>query len=251
MKKTALLIILLSTTFVGKGQWYVPQFQAGVYVHDTSFFTHAPSLGLCGSFAEYTLCLDTNLIPFVTGVYSELIITTLSNPGTVYTNQTGIINLHDSLIFTATNHCFSFHYTAPCTLEFVFVIAGTPTVPFESYSCSLQDSFYIVPIGQCDLIHVNLFASQTICSVNNFTGIEEQNTNAEIKIYPNPVGDELKIKVSDKIKELKIFDATGRIVLEQRNLKTKIVNLKSFQNGIYFIEINDGKNSWRKKFMKE
>jgi len=95
-------------------------------------------------------------------------------------------------------------------------------------------------------------------SLSLCTGIEEQGSDSEINIYPNPVKDELIIKSAGKIKEIKMYDATGRKVMEQMNLKSKTLNLKSFQSGIYFIEISDaclpagqGINVWRQKFLKE
>ena len=84
------------------------------------------------------------------------------------------------------------------------------------------------------------------------TGIEEQNTNGEIKIYPNPVKDQLTIQHAGlKIKEIKIFDAIGKKVFEETDLKTETINLQSFKKGIYFVEINDGKKVFRKKFIKK
>jgi OmpA-OmpF porin, OOP family len=92
-------------------------------------------------------------------------------------------------------------------------------------------------------------------SLTPCTGIEEQNQNDAIKIYPNPVKDEfkvsgLKFKVGEKA-EIKIFDVLGKEVyqnvFETSNFKLQTSN---FSNGIYFAEINDGKNILRKKFLK-
>src|SRR6185436_23686 len=89
-------------------------------------------------------------------------------------------------------------------------------------------------------------------SLISCTGIEENpNSKDQFLIYPNPVKDELKINSKSRIEEIKIFDAMGRIVLEQNDLSSGIINLKSFSKGIYFIEIRDGKNVTRKKFIKE
>ncbi|HKR05807.1 MAG TPA: T9SS type A sorting domain-containing protein [Bacteroidia bacterium] len=93
-------------------------------------------------------------------------------------------------------------------------------------------------------------------SLTPCTGIEEQNENAEIKVYPNPAQDELLVNgySSSEEKEVIITDVSGRKVLTQSisNQSLKI-NVQSLNAGIYFIEINgsnpDGQRD-RKKFLK-
>ena len=82
------------------------------------------------------------------------------------------------------------------------------------------------------------------------TGIEEQ-TAGQLKIYPNPVKNELRIKnAASKIEEIKIFDVMGKEILktETRNHEPEvIINTSNFEKGIYIIELN----GVRKKFIKE
>lgn len=91
-------------------------------------------------------------------------------------------------------------------------------------------------------------------SLTPCTAIEEQNEEA-IKIYPNPVEDELlvsglKLPVGEK--EIKITDILGKEIYHNQFLTSDIRILTSdFKSGIYFIEIKNGKNSYRKKFLKE
>lgn len=76
------------------------------------------------------------------------------------------------------------------------------------------------------------------------TGIEEQNDNTTIKIYPNPAQEELYIKnnsLSEKEKaEIIITYVSGRIVgvqnFESPNSEIKI-NISGLNNGIYFCQI--------------
>lgn len=92
-------------------------------------------------------------------------------------------------------------------------------------------------------------------SLSLCTEIEEQNTNTEINIYPNPAKEELYIKnnsLSGKEKtEIIITDVSGRKMLQQIINNQSLINIKSFNAGIYFIEINNGKNIYRKNFIKE
>jgi hypothetical protein len=93
-------------------------------------------------------------------------------------------------------------------------------------------------------------------SLTPCTGIEEQNENDLIKIYPNPVGEELLVAglkfLFEKNTTLKIYDVLGKQVQpETKNLKagTKI-NVSALKKGIHCLEINNGKNIFRKKFLK-
>lgn len=86
------------------------------------------------------------------------------------------------------------------------------------------------------------------------TGIEEQNESAAIKIYPNPVKDELTVSSNlfGEKTEIIITDVLGKEIYRNQitgsNFKFQVSN---FQPGIYFIEINNGKNVYRKKFLKQ
>ena len=92
-------------------------------------------------------------------------------------------------------------------------------------------------------------------SLTPCTGMEEQNSNSEIKIYPNPVGDELQVQ-SSKFKagektEVIITDALGKEVYKKSFLTSDLrLPTSGLKPGVYFLEINDGKNSYRKKFLK-
>ena len=87
-------------------------------------------------------------------------------------------------------------------------------------------------------------------------GIPEVNKNEfEINIYPNPTTDKLTIEIPSGISphQIEITDALGRkIYTEKTNLKSVIINLKSFPSGIYFIKVQlaDGSATVR-KFVKE
>jgi len=97
-------------------------------------------------------------------------------------------------------------------------------------------------------------------SVTSLTSMEEQNQADDIKIYPNPARDELRIKnaspiaIGVKIKAIKIFNILGEQVLQSaiNNMESEIkIDVSKLNSAIYFLEINDGKNIFRKKFLKE
>ena len=92
----------------------------------------------------------------------------------------------------------------------------------------------------------------SLCTNPCNTGMEEYDSNSEIKIYPNPVKDELKINSKNRIEEIKIYDVLGKEMYYHQNPPSDLrLPTSGFKSGIYFIEINDSKNIYRKKFIKE
>jgi len=75
------------------------------------------------------------------------------------------------------------------------------------------------------------------------TGINHQLIE-EIKIYPNPSKDQINIDYHNEIKEVSIFNLNGKQLLKS---DSKVVNVSSLQNGLYFIVINDKNNKIIKK----
>ncbi|HKR04894.1 MAG TPA: T9SS type A sorting domain-containing protein [Bacteroidia bacterium] len=94
------------------------------------------------------------------------------------------------------------------------------------------------------------------------TDIEEQNENEAIKIYPNPAKD--FISISFTLKEAKnvsveVYDLFGRSLIrpggELRKLRHNTgemkIDMRSFPDGVYIVEINTGEGIYRKKILKE
>ena len=53
-------------------------------------------------------------------------------------------------------------------------------------------------------------------------------------VYPNPVGNELKIETNEKIENLKIYNGKGQIVLEAINATQDVSTLS---RGVYLLEV--------------
>ena len=67
----------------------------------------------------------------------------------------------------------------------------------------------------------------------------EFNINNTIKLYPNPVIEDLHFDLGNKSNALvNIYDSTGKKILkEQLNNKSSTINLNYLQNGIYLIQL--------------
>ena len=95
----------------------------------------------------------------------------------------------------------------------------------------------------------------TVTSIQN----ENLKTKSSVRIFPNPTTEQFTIGVLRQAQhdnneiEIEITDIFGREIFHStNNLKSQIINLKSFSSGIYFVKIymNDGSAEVR-KFVKE
>ena len=87
------------------------------------------------------------------------------------------------------------------------------------------------------------------------TGINNLTIDNSISIYPNPASENITIKYTSSSKNisLKIYDMTGRMVKQIINAKSveNIISISEFENGLYLINVIDGKTSVIKRFVKE
>jgi len=64
-------------------------------------------------------------------------------------------------------------------------------------------------------------------------GINELNANA-VSVFPNPVKDVMTVQANSNIKEIKVYNATGQLVINQTvNAKTITINTSGLTTGIY------------------
>jgi len=78
----------------------------------------------------------------------------------------------------------------------------------------------------------------------------------ELNLYPNPVKDELELTINqdEKLVSYSIFDVTGKIVKEatfSSKSNQQSVNLNDLEKGIYLINIETDKQSYKEKIIKE
>ena len=96
-------------------------------------------------------------------------------------------------------------------------------------------------------------ASKPGC-IGSTIGIDEQETNNNILIFPNPANSILNIKTELNYNNslVEITDVPGRTLFSHRynNLNTS-VNISELSNGIYFLSVTSGNNKIVKKFIKE
>ena len=94
------------------------------------------------------------------------------------------------------------------------------------------------------------------CGCASLTGINNipQNENS-LSIYPNPASENITINFISTSKNIsiKIFDATGRLVKNMENVKSgeNNISISELETGLYLINVNDGRSSVTKRFVKQ
>lgn len=72
-------------------------------------------------------------------------------------------------------------------------------------------------------------------SIPTTTNIENQLEDKTIKFYPNPVKDYLYF--NKEVKKCSVYDMTGKLLLNQSNVKE--LNIKELQDGVYILRIEN------------
>ena len=102
-------------------------------------------------------------------------------------------------------------------------------------------------------------SSTRIINVTSDVNINENNSLSNLRVYPNPANDMVNIHYNNDAKgdiNIRVNDMIGKTVqnisLKKPGelLQTKI-DITGLERGIYFIEVNDGKNKTIKKIIKE
>lgn len=84
------------------------------------------------------------------------------------------------------------------------------------------------------------------------TSTINENKSAEIEVFPNPSSSKIQIINLEHgtINRIKIFSSTGNKVFETQTLNSNLIlDLNQFENGIYFIEVQNDINKWSKKII--
>lgn len=89
---------------------------------------------------------------------------------------------------------------------------------------------------------------------NTFSGMQSYLIDDNFSVYPNPVQDRLTIQAKNFLgnSSLKIFDAAGRIISNQKMLSSKqVLDFGWVKNGIYLLEVKGNDYKGYCKIVKE
>ncbi len=91
-------------------------------------------------------------------------------------------------------------------------------------------------------------------SIDHWEGINEISDNNNLTLYPSPATDKLFISSKENIRDaqLKVYDAAGKLLLENKmNGMNTSIDVTNFADGIYLLEVSDGVNVYRNRFVKQ
>jgi len=80
-------------------------------------------------------------------------------------------------------------------------------------------------------------------STNNITSsVIEDITQEKIRIFPNPCIDNIQIEGINQLNNYEIFDVVGSKIGQGTLEKNKLIEVKYFKKGIYFLRLENGKS---------
>ena len=90
-------------------------------------------------------------------------------------------------------------------------------------------------------------------NISTNVGIDAQNTNSNIKIYPNPTTGFVNINSTETIENIEVVDVSGRSIkfVEGINKKDFKLNMSNFVTGIYFLRISTNQLTCIQKVSKK
>lgn len=81
--------------------------------------------------------------------------------------------------------------------------------------------------------------------------IDDKSLN-ETVIYPNPTSDFINLKSQGEIGSAVLFDISGKSIKEIKyNATTKLIDVRSLTNGLYFLKVSQGQNQKVFKVVKQ
>lgn len=117
----------------------------------------------------------------------------------------------------------------------------------QDYTVTANGDYYVI----VSLLGCNSEPSNIINVT--VTGIELVEPNSVIKVYPNPVSNELIIEIECGIEKMnfEILNAIGQVVFKGNFVKKTTVQTSNFAPGVYLIKLENGKTFEFKKIIKE
>ncbi len=88
--------------------------------------------------------------------------------------------------------------------------------------------------------------------VSNTSTVSENYVSEKFKTYPNPANDFIDIETDLRNGYFSVFDFTGKLILREKLVHNKTrIDLSSYSNGLYFIQLKNDEIVLSKKFIKQ
>lgn len=126
-----------------------------------------------------------------------------------------------------------------------------PPSGFDGYKANI-DHYYLIEAGKghdwsvwkAGLYH---FAQRIFGRVPGIdttsTDISQYQSDIGFKIFYNPLYQTIKLFGNYDIKKLSIYDINGRLELSYSNISNNTLNIDQLSNGVYLVNLYDGKRN--------
>jgi len=116
---------------------------------------------------------------------------------------------------------------------------------------------YDVKLTVSDGLHVKTILRKSYITVEQCTGMEQPASQPEVRIYPNPASEDVKVALPGDIQgsvTITLFDFSGRIVkVMQSDASAQnqvfTIGLSDLRRGLYYISIKNSKGLTTRKLM--
>jgi hypothetical protein len=147
-----------------------------------------------------------------------------------------------------------------CTSDPAYTLVATPSggsfsgsgvsgIKFDpSIGSGIYPITYSVNVGN----GCNASSTQTI-EVAVCTGLADSKAQEDVKIFPNPVISDMRVLSNEKIKQIRVYDFSGKLVFEKLAGDAEwLVDLSSLSKGIYMLMVSmEDSREKSLKFAKE
>ncbi|MDR0364551.1 MAG: DUF4465 domain-containing protein [Bacteroidales bacterium] len=112
----------------------------------------------------------------------------------------------------------------------------------------LQDIDHEIMIVSATQKGITKYVRLTVSTTNSIAQFSEDN----LKIYPVPATKSLHIQYDIENYQIRIYDITGRMIIEKQSSRDTQLNIECLQSGVYIIEIAaDRQQSIKRRFIKQ
>ncbi|MDZ7291830.1 MAG: T9SS type A sorting domain-containing protein [candidate division KSB1 bacterium] len=216
-----IIVIMLLALYMTKSA-FAQTYQVGVPVCDTlvTQITSYSYLGGCGPDDYLWFRLTPSLIPYVTGLSFQIIITEIN--GKIWSSLSDTVKVGDILPVPApVDSGVKIFMTLYSSFNFITRIVGTPTVAYENYYCEIKTSLTAAACSNS----LDYYGEGQICQVQPATAVKMGNENIPTQFqllqnYPNPFNAvttiEFDLRRSSEV-SLKIFNLHGEEIVTLLN----------------------------------
>ncbi len=164
------------------------------------------------------------------------------NPNINYINSGGVgqINLNNQ------NNLENIFLNVGCSFCWGDPSPASVCIEVDNPSAAVNNQF---PYSTWTIYHGNTTVHFTddaaLCVLGNETFKQQP-----ITVAPNPTQDVIQLQTSAEINEVKLYDLTGRLALQQHK-PGKTIALNALSSGVYLLEIQTNQGVFREKLIKE